>query len=645
MLSIVTVSCGDPIVFAAEELKRYLTMMLDGVSVEIDKEGADVTLRVGRMQDHTLDVSDAEDPHLDDLVYINTDERGGVIAGDNDRSVLFAVYEYLRQHGARWLFPGEGGEYIPKATLHPVSYRHLATNRFRGPCIEGAESRELILKTIDFLPKVGMNLFMSQFFEPYTFYHRYYTCASNTKETPVDITVDEVRAFKDEFVDALALRGLSFHDIGHGWTAAPFGIDTSTGWGKVDDSSLSDEMRAHFALVGGRRGLADGVALNAQFCMSSEKTRKVVIDYIADYAASHPATDFIHVWLGDNVGNHCQCDECVKRSPSDWYVIFLNELDRELTERKLSTRIVFIAYLETTWAPDTEHLDHPERFALMLAPITRSHTRTLTDKVPVLPRFERDNIILPRDLDTYMGYFADWKKIYAGSAFCFEYHFWIHQVYDPSGLYVANRIFEDAKAYTEKGLHGMIACGTQRAYFPTGLAYYVFARKQYDAALTLDEIKDEYFSSAFGKYESVAREYLEGIANAFGPYYLEGEESRDMEISKYYNPERAQAILGVKSVTAKLRESLTDATYENGLVAESFRILLAHATYCDLLCDVLAAKAKGNREAALSALDRLQDKMSELERSIEVNFELDLTFRKIRDIVNTGKGDVKMALV
>lgn len=639
MLNVVTVSNTRTVSFAAEELKRYLSKMLSNT------EDIDVTLKLGRMQELALDASDAEDPRLDDLVYIDTDEKGGVIAGDNDRSVLFAVYEYLRQHGARWLFPGEGGEYIPKTALRPVKYRHLATNRFRGPCIEGAESRELVLGTIDFLPKVGMNLFMSQFFEPYTFYHRYYTCASNTKETPSEITVDEVRAFKEEFVDALTLRGLSFHDVGHGWTAAPFGIDTSTGWTKVDDSSLCDEMRAHFALVRGRRGLADGVALNAQFCMSSEKTRKVVADYIADYAESHRATDFIHVWLGDNVGNHCQCDECVKKSPSDWYVIFLNELDRELTARNLTTRIVFIAYLETTWAPDTEQLDHPERFALMLAPITRSHTRTLTDKVPALPRFERDNIILPPDLDTYMGYFADWRRIYSGPAFCFEYHFWIHQVYDPSGLYVAKRIFEDAKTYTEKGLQGMIACGTQRAYFPTGLAYYTFARAQYDAALTFEQIRDEYFRAAFGKRESVAKEYLEGIADAVGPYYLEGEESRDMEISKYYNPERADKLCRIQKITETLRAALADATYENALVAESFRVLLAHAEYCELLAEVLIPKARGERERAIEALRVLQDRMSELERSIEVNFELDLTLRKIRDIVNNGKCDVKMALV
>lgn len=38
---------------------------------------------------------------------------------------------------------------------------------------------------------------------------------------------------------------------------------------------------------------------------------------------------------------------------SDWYVILLNEIDEALTARKLPTRIVFIKYYDTNWAPLT----------------------------------------------------------------------------------------------------------------------------------------------------------------------------------------------------------------------------------------------------------------------------------------------------
>ena len=118
--------------YAAEELKKYLRMMMpDGGDVIISynptaKDG----FRLGLMQDFGLDVTDAEVPELDDILYISCDENGGIIAGDNPRSVLLSVYEYLRQNGCRWLFPGADGEYIPMQSVVPVSYRFKPSFRY-----------------------------------------------------------------------------------------------------------------------------------------------------------------------------------------------------------------------------------------------------------------------------------------------------------------------------------------------------------------------------------------------------------------------------------------------------------------------------------------------------------------------------------
>ena len=101
--------------YAAEELKKYLRMMMpDCGNIEIKYDpDAKAGFRLGLMQSFGLDVSDADDVGLDDILYISTDKNGGIIAGDNPRSVLLSVYEYLRQNGCRWLFPGVDGEFIP----------------------------------------------------------------------------------------------------------------------------------------------------------------------------------------------------------------------------------------------------------------------------------------------------------------------------------------------------------------------------------------------------------------------------------------------------------------------------------------------------------------------------------------------------
>ena len=163
MLKIFKIDASPVIDFAAEELKKYLRMMMpmDGeISIEY-KPDAKEGFRLGLMQTFGLDVSDAEVPELDDILYIDTDAEGGIIAGDNARSVLLSVYEYLRQNGCRFLFPGVDGELIPVKKNEPVKYRHKPSMRYRGQVNESATSQRAMLETIDFGPKVGQNCYMA----------------------------------------------------------------------------------------------------------------------------------------------------------------------------------------------------------------------------------------------------------------------------------------------------------------------------------------------------------------------------------------------------------------------------------------------------------------------------------------------------
>ena len=92
--------------FAAEELKKYLRMMMPEcgeIFIKYDPTATD-GLRLGLMADLGLDTSEAEDPELDDIIHIETGVESGILAGSNPRSVLLAVYRYLQENGCRWLF-------------------------------------------------------------------------------------------------------------------------------------------------------------------------------------------------------------------------------------------------------------------------------------------------------------------------------------------------------------------------------------------------------------------------------------------------------------------------------------------------------------------------------------------------------------
>ena len=160
--------------YAAEELRKYLRMMMPecgNIEIRYAPDAKD-GFRLGLMQQLGLDTSDAEDTELDDILYIDTDMNGGVIAGDNPRSILLSVYEYLRQNGCRWLFPSVDGEFIPMQDIKPVKYRHKPTSRYRGLCNEGSEFQSGMVDCIEFLPKVGMNVFMMEFFIPTSYYRK-----------------------------------------------------------------------------------------------------------------------------------------------------------------------------------------------------------------------------------------------------------------------------------------------------------------------------------------------------------------------------------------------------------------------------------------------------------------------------------------
>lgn len=118
MLHIKKMRADHVIDFAAEELKKHLRMMMPDVpDIEISLEAdANDGIRLGLMEDFGLPMETTE-PSLDDIVQIDTDEEGGILAGANPRSVLFAVYRFLKLNGCRFLFPGFDGEYIPKQKI------------------------------------------------------------------------------------------------------------------------------------------------------------------------------------------------------------------------------------------------------------------------------------------------------------------------------------------------------------------------------------------------------------------------------------------------------------------------------------------------------------------------------------------------
>ncbi len=636
MLKINKIRDDHVIDYAAEELKKYLRMMMPECGdIEIKRTHKDEDsggFRLGLMSDFGLDFSDAEDPELDDILYIDTDCFGGIIAGDNPRSVLLSVYEYLRHNGCRWLYPGIDGEYIPMHDTVPVKYRHKPSCRYRGQCNEGAESQTAMMESIEFAPKLGMNVYMLEFKIPRDYYASYYNHKrneENRKREPVtDVTVLQ---WKRQCEAEIAKRGLQFHDVGHGFTVDPFGINSADGWDVVPDDKIPADAVPFLAMTGGVRHFFGGQAINTQFCMSNPEGRRRFVNYVADYAENHTYVDYLHVWLADAYNNHCECEACAERSVSDWYMILMNEIDRELTRRSLVTRIVFIVYLDTTWAPLTERIENPERFTLLLAPITRSYTHTLNEKdIPEsMPSYPKNELVMPKDLEEYFYHFLDWKcRFWSGSNLCYEYHFWRHQYYDVGGIELAKRINEDIKVYKKYGINGVIEDGSQRSFFPNGFAFYTYARTLFDTSLSVSDIAEDYFPYAYGEDWRLFYSYLDELGRTFDFAFMEGTEPKHPEISSFYDPKHAEVLEKKIPELVKRGRELILKNYDSECRVQtvSARLLEFHCELTEGLAEVMAFKARGLDREANGAYNRLRIECGKREIYFERYYDHHLAF-------------------
>jgi len=643
MLEINKISSYSAVDYAAEELRKYLRMMMPECgNIEIKyNPSAEDGFRLGLMQDFGFDVSDAEEPDLDDILYIDTDKKGGVIAGDNPRSVLLAVYEYLRQNGCRWLMPGVDGELIPMQDIKPVKYRHKPSMRYRGQCNEGYEYQSDMYDAIEFTPKVGMNVFMMEYFNPAAYYRRYYVHKNNEMNRPPEpISDSQVLQWKRACEAEISKRGLMYHDIGHGWTAQSFGIDTAlwVDYTGANEKTITDEQRQYLALRGGERKLVMGCPNFTQFCMSNPKARRIVAKYVAEYAENHSNSDYIHVWLADARNNHCECEECKKKIPSDWYVMLLNEIDEELTAKNLDTRIVYIAYTETIWAPETEKLKNPKRFAMLFAPSSRRYSVPMQElpEPKLIQTYKRNQNNDRMEMDELMYHFKQWTKDWHGANLTYEYHFWRHQVYDVGGISISKIINEDIKFYKRNNIHGVIEDGSQRSFFPTGLAFYTYARTLYDTSLSFDEIAEEYFVSAFGEDWRKFYDYLDRLGKAFDHEYLAGDKYRGTGRSEWYAPEQLESIKSSYPIIEEGRKLISEHYNSDFRVRTvAVRLLEFHTLYAKMFADALVYKAQGDDENALRILEEMKAECGKYELAFERWYDHGMFLEHINTIMKS----------
>ena len=622
--------------FAAFELKKYLRMMMPecgDISICYDPEAKD-GFRLGLLEDFGLP-NEAEDVALDDIVHIDTDPEGGILAGSNPRSVLFAVYRFLRLNGCRWLFAGMDGEFIPRKNIEPQKYHKLADYRYRGHTTEGDPSFRQIMDYIDFHPKLELNSYGLT--DIHTYHYRYYKHSNNEmNREPEPVSASLVDQYHVLFQAEILRRGLIIGEGGHSLLPASVGLHYSDRAAyKSGEKQVPEEIVPFLALLGGKRALHKNDIYYTNMCMSNPEWRKRFVNTLADFAQANMHLSMIAIPLADGHHNHCECEKCTEggRRPSDWRVLVANDLADEMDRRGLHHKIYFSTYVDAMFPPVVERLKKSNRFFIQFTPISRSYSASLNENsiIPEPAPYEARNVWeAPKSMEQCISHLLDWRKQFDGPCRCFDYHFWRAQYRDPGLAYISRRVYEDVRALKIFNIQGYMQDGSNKSFFPHGFHHYIYSESLVNRDCDYEAELADYMETLYGEDWKQVSAYLNSISEAFGEKYMAGEDSADIAKGRHYNPDRAKILETVPELAANARAlAKAHRVMPTRPQTVAYRMLERHAEYCELLAQVMIAKAKGYDKLALEKMQYFKETFGKYDWELENYLDLGLAMRTL----------------
>ena len=625
--------------FAAEELKKYLRMMMPekGEIPICSAPGEEGGFRLGLLEDFSIPF-EGEDAYFDDVIHVQTDAETGILAGSNPRSVLFAVYRFLKLNGCCFYFPGPAGEKIPLRRIQPTDYHKLADHRLRGHTIEGEPSLEQVLSYIDYHAKCELNSFGLYGIDVYQ--RRWYIHHMNQANRPVeayDGTVAETQ-WRALYECECKKRGMILYAGEHGLIPDALQLDvTDRERYRTGEKRIPEKLRPYLAMTDGKRDLYRKDILYTQLCLSNPEARALLADEAAKQAMQTPHIDYMGVTVADGKRNHCECDACCQKRPSDWYVLLLNDIDRRLTDAGCKKKILFSYYQDMKFAPVTERIENPDRFMLQYCPTSRAYISSITEasQIPEPLPFRYNDWQETKSAEEDYALFRQWKQMFPGPYSVFEYQFWWSQYRDPGSVILARRIYEDTLAHRCIGTCGCMQDGSNKSFFPNGFAGHIYAETLMNRDVDYEAELEKYYVNLYGDQWQAVYQYLADISEAFCFPYMQGLATEDPAKGEFYAPSRVAGLEKVPDLAATIRELEKKHTYDGSRHQWiAWQLLLRHSEYCQGLSEVIKAKCRGQNLLAKEKFAEFLEDFGRYDRELENYFDFGLAAKSIRVLLN-----------
>jgi hypothetical protein len=160
----------------------------------------------------------------------------------------------------------------------------------------------------------------------------------------------------------------------------------------------------------------------------------------------------------------------------------------------------------------------------------------------------------------------------------------------------------------------------------------------YDKGISFDELRESYFSRAYGENWHEIAEYLEKISDIFDVKYLEVPH-RSASARNLLSPERAESLKKVAPLCAEMAKKLRAwrRTPQRRIFSLSMRILELHAEYCAGLAESMILTALGQSDEAFDTFNAFFDSFGRHEFEIERYFDHHLAYSALKRSLHAGK--------
>jgi hypothetical protein len=311
--------------------------------------------------------------------------------------------------------------------------------------------------------------------------------------------------------------------------------------------------------------------------------------------------------------------------------MMLNGIDKELERRGSSARICFLVYQELYWAPEKVRFNNPDRFVLMFAPSRRNYTEpyALDDEGLSLPPFTLNRNTRLSDNREYAASLRDWRKIFPGESFIFDYHMTYTHYLDQGYFGFTKILSEDIRRTGPLGFGGFVSCQVLRSFFPTGYPMYLHARMLWDPGTDEENAAEYYFECAYGRMGHAALEYMKSLSSVF---FSKAVYDSYTGAAGKVNTDAARKFEGIPELVEQFRKSMEKGIQETeGSIRKSWEYLLIHADLVLPMAQALKSRFQGNRDLCFQYWKNAVAYITAREEDIQPVLDLFWFFRSLED--------------